>query len=159
MAKPVAVLVVSALAIAGCGSSTPSSKPSVGSAALKFARCMRAHGMPDFPDPTPSGALNVAANPNSPAFRAAQPACGPLPAGFSGIPRPASEAGKLAMLRLAQCMRAHGVPNFPDPVTTPPHGVTATIFQDGLFFGMPPTIDHHAPAFRRATAACGLRLS
>lgn len=159
MAKLVAVLVVSALAIAGCGSSTPSSKPWAGSAALKFARCMRAHGMPNFPDPTSSGALNVAANPSSPAFRAAQPACGPLPAGFSGIPRPASEAQKLVMLRLAQCMRAHGIPNFPDPVTTPPKGVKATIFQDGLYFGMPSTIDHHAPAFIHATTACGLRLS
>jgi hypothetical protein len=158
MMKLVAVLVVSALAIAGCGSSTTSSTPTAGSAALRFARCMRAHGVPNFPDPTVSGTINNPPDPKSPAFRAAQPACGPLPAGFPGTYGPVSEARKLAMLRLARCMRAHGIPDFPDPVTAPPHGVAATIYQHGLFFGMPATIDHRSPAFRHATIACGLQL-
>jgi hypothetical protein len=68
------------------------------------------------------------------------------------------DARKLAMLRLARCMRAHGIQDFPDPVTAPPHGVAAIIGQDGLFFGMPATINHRSPAFRHATTACGLRL-
>jgi hypothetical protein len=165
MLKLVAVLMVSALAIAGCGSSTTSITATAGSPELQFARCMRAHGMPNFPDPTVSGGhptiiLGPAVNPKSPAFRAAQPACGPLPAGLLGGPiRPVSEARKLAMLRLAQCMRAHGIQDFPDPTTTPPTGVHAIVPQDGLFFGLPATINHDAPAFRHATTACGLRLS
>jgi hypothetical protein len=161
MVKLVAVLVVSALAIAGCGSSTTSGNPTAGSAALRFARCMRGHGVPNFADPTVSGGqptINNPPDPKSPAFRAAQPACGPLPAGFPGVTGPVPEARKLAMLRLARCMRAHGIQDFPDPVTAPPHDVAAIIGQDGLFFGMPATINHRSPAFRHATTACGLRL-
>jgi hypothetical protein len=47
--------------------------------ALAFARCMRAHGVPSFPDPTFSGARPAklpAVNPESPAFRSATGVCG-----------------------------------------------------------------------------------
>jgi hypothetical protein len=44
------------------------------------------------------------------------------------------------MLKLSVCMRAHGVPNFPDPG---PHG---------LHIG--PNIDPRAPQFRAAQKAC-----
>jgi hypothetical protein len=46
-----------------------------------FSRCMRAHGIADFPDPTSGGGLRISAgagsdlNPNSPAFQSAQKAC------------------------------------------------------------------------------------
>jgi hypothetical protein len=48
--------------------------------ALAFARCMRGHGVPSFPDPTfssggPAG-LPAGINPQSPAFRSAARACG-----------------------------------------------------------------------------------
>jgi hypothetical protein len=51
-------------------------------AALAFARCMRSHGVPNFPDPTftatPSGgpSQQVLPNPQAPAFKAAAAACG-----------------------------------------------------------------------------------
>jgi hypothetical protein len=60
-------------------------------AALTFAKCMRAHGQPDFPDPTlgaPGAATRVIVlrgmffplgpgiDPLSPAFRQAADACG-----------------------------------------------------------------------------------
>ncbi len=48
--------------------------------ALKFSACMRAHGVPSFPDPTAerggiSLSLGGSVNPGSPQFRAAQQAC------------------------------------------------------------------------------------
>ena len=45
--------------------------------ALRFANCMRSHGVPKFPDPTPSGAfkLGPAIAPQAPAFTAAMRDC------------------------------------------------------------------------------------
>ena len=59
--------------------------------ASKAARCMRSHGVPNFPDPQfqtgPGGGLGVriggpGINPRSPAFQAAQKACGGI---FGGL--------------------------------------------------------------------------
>jgi hypothetical protein len=56
--------------------------------ALAMSRCMRSHGVPNFPDPTfrngPNGGVGIGINfgsgsginPRSPAFQAAQTACG-----------------------------------------------------------------------------------
>ena len=47
-------------------------------ALLKFARCMRTHGLPDFPDPTISGhgiQINFPVDPSSPQFQSALKAC------------------------------------------------------------------------------------
>jgi hypothetical protein len=42
---------------------------------LKFARCMRSHGVPKFPDPTSSGLSLSGVDPNTQQFQAAQQAC------------------------------------------------------------------------------------
>jgi hypothetical protein len=53
-------------------------------AALAVARCMRAHGIKDYPDPTAQGDIQIASkpgsdlDPNSPLFRAANAACAHL---------------------------------------------------------------------------------
>jgi hypothetical protein len=54
--------------------------------ALRFAQCMREHGVPSFPDPIfpRSGGIVIHANraafdPQSPAFQQAQAACGRKP--------------------------------------------------------------------------------
>ncbi len=46
-------------------------------AALKFAVCMRSHGVPDFPDPSHDGAFDLASaiNPQAPQFQRAMHAC------------------------------------------------------------------------------------
>jgi hypothetical protein len=50
-------------------------------ALLRYARCMRAHGITDFPDPTPGGGLSIKASagsdldPNNPIYKAADRAC------------------------------------------------------------------------------------
>jgi hypothetical protein len=42
---------------------------------LEFARCMRSHGIADFPDPLPDGGFDIPGDTNSPQFHAAQQAC------------------------------------------------------------------------------------
>jgi hypothetical protein len=63
--------------------------------ALNFSRCMRTHGVPNFPDPTFSGGgvkMTLKAggtngiDPNSPQFKAAQKTCQPLMSGPRGGP-------------------------------------------------------------------------
>jgi hypothetical protein len=99
-------------------------------AAFAYVGCMRSHGVANFPDPTSNGELNVnfqtggkggppvssGINRNSPQYVSAAQACRHLLPG--GIPTPAQAQQALATgLKLAQCMRSHGVPNFPDPST------------------------------------------
>jgi hypothetical protein len=88
---------------------------------LAFARCMRSHGISDFPDPTSDGSLKVTAqvgsnsdlNPNSPAYQTANQACRSL---LPGGPNPAQTAQDVAAgVKLAACMRSHGFASFPDP--------------------------------------------
>lgn len=148
------------LLLAGCGGSSSGSGTQSagqrGDPALKVAQCMRAHGVPSFPDPPPGGGVVVpnSINVNAPGFRAAQHACANLFPGGAPSGR-ASEADKLAMLRLARCMRAHGLPSFSDPTTTPPSTPPANglaIGRGGVFLVVP---DPRGPAFKHAAAACG----
>ena len=153
-------VVAGMVALAACGSSTKHKGASAGgrySQDLSFARCMRSHGVPNFPDPSSPGArmtgnsfggfaLPASISTQSPAFQSALQACrGDLPGGSrprGGI----SESQKLSMLKHAQCMRAHGVPNYPDP-NIPSHGPILSV--------PPPGINTDSPAFKGAAAACG----
>ena len=90
---------------------------------LAFAKCMRANGVPNFPDPKPGGGfefpVSAGNDPASPAFRAAQAKCRKLLPG-GGPPGPGStthpSAQTLAKLvRIAQCMRQHGDLPVPRP--------------------------------------------
>ena len=83
--------------------------------AVKFAECVRAHGVPHFPDPDASGNFNFGVDVSAATFTAAVNACTALqpPGSLSGKRSPLQQS---AALRFAQCVRAHGVPDFPDPV-------------------------------------------
>lgn len=89
---------------------------------LAFSRCMRAHGVPNFPDPPPEASNAKFPNPqqlgvSSVQFQAAQTSCQHLlPAGVDDQFPPAEVPLLLrGMVRFSQCMRTHGVPNWPDP--------------------------------------------
>jgi hypothetical protein len=89
--------------------------------ALAYSRCMRSHGVPSYPDPTSSGVIPKVSSQevNSPQFRAAARACQRLlPPGTDDM-FPPGEVQQLliGMLRFSECMRSHGVPNWPDPTT------------------------------------------
>jgi hypothetical protein len=89
--------------------------------AVRFAACMRDHGVSGFPDPDPSGELTIDAVANdaridtdSATFKAAIGACRALePPGFTGRKRTAAQQS--SALRFAQFMRDDGVPDLPDP--------------------------------------------
>ena len=94
----------------------------IGGVTIAFAQCMRSHGISDFPDPSSSGTVSFSGNgssdlsPGNAKFRTAQQACAKYSPG--GVPTPAEAAKRLAeALRYSQCMRAHGISDFPDPST------------------------------------------
>jgi hypothetical protein len=95
---------------------------------LKFAECMRSNGVADFPDPSGAGTISVdGLNPQSAQFQGAARVCRKLlPNG--GQPSPAEQAAALAQaLKLSQCMRAHGITDFPDPKTAPGGGISMSL--------------------------------
>ena len=125
----VALITMVAL-ISACGSNAPASAGSDSGGtnaatnhekAVKFAACMRANGVSAFPDPSASGNFTIeqvangsSLDTNAPAFKQAISTCKTLePSGFTGTKR--SRQQQSAALKIAACIRANGVPDFPDP--------------------------------------------
>lgn len=138
---PLAVLALAAMVglISACGSSTlaQTDSSSGGSAAasgttavreqaVKFAECIRSNGVSAFPDPNASGQFaygipsrSSPLNPSSAAWKQAIGACKSLePSGF--MPTSFTATQLSARLKFAQCVRANGVPSFPDPTAHGP---------------------------------------
>jgi hypothetical protein len=87
--------------------------------AVKFAECVRANGVPHFPDPDPKGEYNFGVDVTPEVFTKAVDACKALkPPGALSAKRTPKEQS--ASLRFAQCIREHGVKDFPDPVNGEP---------------------------------------
>jgi hypothetical protein len=148
IACAVAITACGGAASAGTGT-TGGANPANYSRLLKFSACMRAHGLPSFPDPDPNGGLKINSNsgisPDQPAFQAASKTCSKLlPSGGRG--QPASADVRRRLLAQANCMRAHGVPNFPDPVF-PSSG--------GIRVFLPRGLGIDSPVFKAAAQACG----
>jgi hypothetical protein len=128
------LLVVVAVMGAGCSKapagtgagSSGGNKNAAHEQAVRFAECMRDHGVREFPDPDASGQLTIdgivngsSIDPDSAAFKQAISACKDLqPPGFMGHKRSAQE--QEYALKFAQCMRDNGVKDFPDPVNGEP---------------------------------------
>ena len=161
-----AALTAAAIAVgAGCSSGSPG--PSVASAGttpntraaatgshaspLAYSQCMRAHGIKDFPDPDSQGRIGIQAGPGSdlgsdkPQFQAAQRACQSL----RPPPPPGQQKTDLQnALKFSQCMRAHGIKDFPDPQQTG-QGVGISIH------GSPGSdLNPNNPTFTAAQKAC-----
>jgi hypothetical protein len=105
---------------AGSAGGSGSSGASTLAQAVAYSQCMRSHGVPNFPDPvqTPSGHYGyrtAGIDPNSAAFQGAIQACKSLPSPWNTTGQQLSTSQQQAWLNWAQCVRAHGVPNFPDP--------------------------------------------
>jgi hypothetical protein len=155
----VLILVAFALGLAllasGCGGGGSTGDSSAGDPEA-YSACMRTHGVPNFPDPDSQGRIKITSgrsangqktgvDVNSPQFKKAQRACQKLqPSG--GRPNRQEQAKEQrAMLKFAQCMRSHGVPNFPDPKFTADGGTEQTIGKD---------VNPGSPQFTAAKKAC-----
>jgi len=153
-----AVIATAALAVlvAACGgnpsSGTSPSAAGAGGAssayvshALAFARCMRAHGVPRYPDPDSNGAFPKAGLQQlglSPSrMRAVQAPCMHL---LQAGPAPITAHEQQDYLNAAACMRSHGLANFPDPVFS----------GGGVSFRIPSSIDTKSQRFIRARQTC-----
>ncbi|MGH2885232.1 MAG: hypothetical protein ACRDPA_21435 [Solirubrobacteraceae bacterium] len=162
-------LLLAALA-SGCGSNGPSNTTTtnqsaqngqqgggqnVATQAFAYARCMRTHGVSNFPDPHVSvspghSAVGFAVNPSetgSPKFKSADKACsGILPGPSSPAQQQAQQqAHKRGLLAFAHCARTHGLRDFPDPNTAgqiTPQTLTAA------------GVDIHSEQFLNAAKAC-----
>jgi hypothetical protein len=121
----------------------------------KYSACMRKNGVPNFPDPNAQGEIAIGpssgVDPGSPKFQSATQTCRKLlPNG--GKPSPAQIAkAQQAALNFSKCMRAHGLPDFPDPTFSTGGGIGIKIQATG---GLNP----NDPAFQKAQQACRGRL-
>lgn len=148
-----------AVALGACGSSGQSTDPPAsGDAAVTYAQCLRGHGVPNFPDPSPGAPLRIPSdiNADAPAFKSAQAACAKLlPAG--GRSGSSSQSWRLQLSAVARCMRKHGVPTFADPTRSPPppgHG--NVMGANGVYLAVGPPTSQQTPAFRSAATTCHL---
>jgi hypothetical protein len=123
--SPLATFAAAIVLAVACGGS-PAHAPASGNSGIaqleEYAKCMRSHGLEDFPDPVPNpggqgGSFQHSSGPgsdlnhNDPRFQAADQACKSL------LPQqaPPSAQRTAALVKLAACMRSSGFPNFPDP--------------------------------------------
>jgi hypothetical protein len=162
-----AIALTASLAITACGGSHRSDTTAAPTAniGLQFAACVRAHGVPDYPDPgASSGRGSVNAPPgkvaieghilteSSQAVGIAEIKCqkyspdtqfGPR---YSATQMTNVRAGMLAM---SKCMRARHI-NYPDVTVTPGPGGR------GFALDYPKNvhIDYRSPAFNAANKTC-----
>lgn len=86
---------------------------------VKFAECIREHGVPHFPDPDAKGEYRFGIDVSPEVWQKAVAACKALqpPGALSGKRSPKQQS---AALRFAQCVRENGVKDFPDPANGEP---------------------------------------
>jgi hypothetical protein len=116
--------------------------------ALAFARCMRSHGIPNWPDPTSNGGFDKAALRQlglsaSRVRTIEERSCNYVfQNGASG--RTITLADQADYLRAAACMRSHGFPAFPDPT-----------FQNGnVTVNVASGVNRDSAQFRSAAGTC-----
>jgi hypothetical protein len=155
----IAVVACTLVLAAACGSSSSTTAQlptlqSMTAKALSYAQCMRSHGIQNFPDPTvqdnahtkgvgfsmPSGV-----DTSSPQFKSAAKTCRKQ-TGFGVINPAVLQAAMANGLKFSECMRSHGITNYPDPVQH------ATNIQIGP--GPDSGIDTNSPRFKAAQKAC-----
>jgi len=123
--------------------------------ALKLSECMRANGVPNFPDPNGQGVIQGSGiDPNSAQFQKAQQTCAKDLGGGAGTRSPAQIAkAEAAALAFSKCMRSHGVPDFPDPQFSSGGGISIRITAHAGAGGNN-GLDPSSPIFQKAQQTC-----
>lgn len=103
----------------GGGSSRGSSNRQALVVLRQYARCVRAHGLPNFPDPVvQSGGHPVFPDSAPDVPQTAQQSCrmviARIPPNYTATTA-VSSSDFQKLLQLARCIRAHGIPDWPDP--------------------------------------------
>ena len=157
VAAVITVMAAAALLAAACGGSpsstgsggSPSAGGSANSQAVAYSRCVRSHGVPDFPDPDSNGQIPKEAvvralrEVSDSRAKAATNACANLNPAGQGSPSLTAQEQQ-DYLKAAACMRSHGITNFPDP-TFPGGRVSLSI---------PSSIDTKSRQFTQAAQTC-----
>ena len=156
-----AALAAVVLLAAGCGGGgSHGAGPSQGplQQLSSFAQCMRGHGEPGFylenranvPSPSPGSAvlsfmgyLVPGVSPRTAQFAGAMKVCKHLLPG--GGQRETTQQQINSMVKFAQCMRAHGYPDYPDPDIQNGQAITKPL---------PSDIDTVSPQFEKAQNTC-----
>jgi hypothetical protein len=146
------------LAVACGGSSAAANTFAPGAThaqSMAFAKCMRANGVPGFPDPNGQGVFNdaqIQALTTGPQGDNAVHQCrSVLPNAGTGLTvtqiQQIQQQNLHNALKAARCMRAQGITNFPDPAgTTQSSGVN---WPQTL-----PGIDTGSPSYEKAFRTC-----
>lgn len=128
---------------ASAGSSGGANTNSTGNEAIAFAQCVRAHGVPSFPDPNGKGGFDLSGLGSADLQAMDKATNGPcerlIPPDFVGHASPPTRQE----LQYAQCIRKHGFPSYPDPAA------------NGTM--LPPAdagVDMNSPQFKAADKTC-----
>jgi hypothetical protein len=147
LAVAVAAVALLTAALSGGSAATTAAAPPSGLAA--YSQCIRSHGVPSFPDPTrsqgiPKNKIPVGDAQLLAAFKDCQHL---MPAAGLGPQTTATETRTRFAneISFADCLRAHGLANFPDP--TPTGQLTHQMLSDA-------NINLHQPAVQQAADAC-----
>ena len=116
---------------------------------------MRAHGVPNYPDPSSgSGAIDSSQlGVSDTVYESARTTCDrlyPQPHNTAGLTTAQEQQVLGQLLNFAKCMRSHGVPDFPDP--SPASAIWGS--GGGQLFTLPSSINHNSPQFTSAQNAC-----
>jgi hypothetical protein len=166
MLAPIAVLLaacnggssgasVARLSATATSTGTTSSSPAAsaqGNEVLAFARCMRAHGLPNFPDPTSGGVFDKSklqqTGYTGAQVRAVQdgPCKDILPTAAPSSPNSQTITTQQQQdyIDAIACMRSHGFSNFPDPTFSGGHVTLVP----------PPGVDTNSTQFTAAQHIC-----
>jgi hypothetical protein len=152
LAATLAILGIAMLAACGSSGTTNASGDSSTSTAyqkaLAYAQCIRAHGIPSYPDPNSQGQFIIQNGSSAPpsvsaaVVNAANQACQKLlPPSLAQGPPHGSQGSNNQALKFSACMRSHGEPSFPDPAA------------NGSFT-LPSGMNAESPQFQNAEKAC-----
>lgn len=143
----VAGMAVLAAACAGGGSSAAGGS-SPYQKAVAYAQCMRSHGVPGFPDPDSKGNFIIKGpelGGSGQQYQSADKACKHLLPNGGQMTAAQQQKALSQALKFSACIRAHGLPNFPDP-TVEKGGISLRLGGSG--------ISPNSPQLRAAQQAC-----